>query len=81
MRTSRPTIGSQKTRRLRSRSVERFEGAEEVHANPALRLELVMKIAGMDKATAETIPEAWFESHRDQKEAFVPNYDTLIRPV
>src|SRR5262249_20013512 len=34
---------------------------KEVHADPALRLELVMKISGMDKATAQTIPEAWFE--------------------
>jgi ABC-type nitrate/sulfonate/bicarbonate transport system substrate-binding protein len=52
---------------------------KEVHADPKLRLELVMKIAGMDKATAETVPEAWFETLAITKEAATPAYDTLIR--
>ena len=56
-----------------------LKATQEVHANPALRLELVMKIAGMDRATAETIPEAWFENLAIKKEAFAPNYDTLAK--
>jgi ABC-type nitrate/sulfonate/bicarbonate transport system substrate-binding protein len=52
---------------------------KEVHADPKLRLELVMKIAGMDEATAKTVPEAWFETLAITKEAATPAYDTLIR--
>lgn len=52
---------------------------KEVHADPKLRLELVMKIAGMDKATAETVPEAWFETLAITREAATSAYDTLIR--
>jgi ABC-type nitrate/sulfonate/bicarbonate transport system substrate-binding protein len=52
---------------------------KEVHADPKLRLELVMKIAGMDEATAKTVPEAWFETLAITKEATVTAYDTLIR--
>ena len=52
---------------------------KEVHADAKLRLELVMKIAGMDKATAETVPEAWFETLAITKEAATPAYDTLTR--
>lgn len=52
---------------------------KEVHADPKLRLELVMKIAGMDEATAQTVPEAWFETLAITKEAATPAYDTLIR--
>jgi NitT/TauT family transport system substrate-binding protein len=52
---------------------------KEVHADPKLRLELVMKIAGMDEATAKTVPEAWFETLAITREAATPAYDTLIR--
>jgi len=52
---------------------------KEIHANPALRLEQVMKISGMDRATAETVPEAWFETLTITKEAVAPVYDTLVR--
>jgi len=52
---------------------------KEVHADPKLRLELVMKIAGMDEATAKTVPEAWFETIAITKEATASAYDTLIR--
>jgi NitT/TauT family transport system substrate-binding protein len=52
---------------------------KEVHADPKLRLELVMKIAGMDEATAQTVPEAWFETLAITKEAATPAFDTLVR--
>jgi len=52
---------------------------KELSADRNLRIELIMKIAGMDRATAETIPEAWFETLAVRKEAVVPNYDTLVR--
>jgi ABC-type nitrate/sulfonate/bicarbonate transport system substrate-binding protein len=52
---------------------------KEIHADPKLRLELVMKIAGMERATAETIPEAWFESLSVKKESTAPNYDALVK--
>lgn len=56
-----------------------LRGQKEIAANPQLRLELIMKIAGMDRATAETIPESWFETLTVKKEAVAPNYDTLVR--
>ena len=52
---------------------------KEVHDDPKLRLGLVMKIAGMDEATAKTVPEAWFETLAITREAATPAYDTLIR--
>jgi NitT/TauT family transport system substrate-binding protein len=52
---------------------------KEVHDDPKLRLELVMKIAGMDEATAKTVPEAWFETLAITREAATPAYDTLVR--
>ena len=52
---------------------------KEVHADPKLRLELVMKIAGMDEVTAQTVPEAWFETLAITKEAATPAFDTLVR--
>ena len=52
---------------------------KEVHDDPKLRLALVMKIAGMDEATAKTVPEAWFETLAITKQAATPAYDTLIR--
>jgi ABC-type nitrate/sulfonate/bicarbonate transport system substrate-binding protein len=52
---------------------------KEIHADPKLRLELVMKIAGMEKATAETIPEAWFETLSVRKDSVAPNYDALVK--
>jgi NitT/TauT family transport system substrate-binding protein len=52
---------------------------KEVHDDAKLRLELVMKIAGMDEATAKTVPEAWFETLAITREAATPAYDTLIR--
>jgi hypothetical protein len=38
-----------------------------------------MKISGMERATAETIPEAWFNDLAIKKEAVAPIYDALIR--
>ena len=52
---------------------------KEIHADPALRLALVMKISGMERPTAETIPEAWFENLAITKEAVAPIYDALVR--
>ncbi len=52
---------------------------KEIHADPALRLALVMKISGMERATAETIPEAWFENLAITKDAVAPIYDALVR--
>jgi ABC-type nitrate/sulfonate/bicarbonate transport system substrate-binding protein len=52
---------------------------KEIHADQNLRLGLVMKIAGMDRATAETIPEAWFETLSIKKDSVAPNYDALVR--
>ena len=52
---------------------------KEIHADLALRLALVMKISGMERATAETIPEAWFNDLAIKKEAVAPIYDALIR--
>ena len=52
---------------------------KEIHAEPELRIELVMKISGMDRAVAETIPAAWFETLAVKKESIAPNYDTLVR--
>lgn len=57
-----------------------FQRAQkEIHADPKLRLDLVMKISGMDRATAETIPEAWFDGPAITKAAVAPLYDTLLR--
>ena len=44
-----------------------------------MRIDLVMKIAGMDRATAETIPEAWFETLSVKKELAAPNYEALVK--
>lgn len=52
---------------------------KELHASRNLRIELIMKAVGMDRATAETIPEAWFETLAVRKESVAPNYDTLVR--
>ena len=35
---------------------------KEIDADPKLRLELAMKLSGMDRATAETIPPSWFQT-------------------
>jgi ABC-type nitrate/sulfonate/bicarbonate transport system substrate-binding protein len=56
-----------------------LRGQKEIHADPKLRLELVMKIAGMDRPTAETIPEAWFETLSVRKDSVAPNYDALVK--
>ena len=52
---------------------------KELHADRNLRIELIMRTVGMDRATAETIPEAWFETLAVKKESVAPNYDTLVR--
>jgi ABC-type nitrate/sulfonate/bicarbonate transport system substrate-binding protein len=52
---------------------------KELHADQKMRIDLVMKIAGMDRATAETIPEAWFETLSVKKESAAPNYDALVK--
>ena len=54
---------------------------KEIDADPKLRLELVMKISGMERAVAETVPASWFESLAIKKESIAPNYDTLVRPA
>jgi ABC-type nitrate/sulfonate/bicarbonate transport system substrate-binding protein len=52
---------------------------KELHASRDLRIEHIIKAVGMDRATAETIPEAWFETLAVRKEAVAPNYETLLR--
>jgi ABC-type nitrate/sulfonate/bicarbonate transport system substrate-binding protein len=52
---------------------------KEIHADQKLRIELVMKIGGMDRAVAETIPEAWFETLSVKKESAAPNYEALVK--
>jgi ABC-type nitrate/sulfonate/bicarbonate transport system substrate-binding protein len=56
-----------------------LRGQKELHADPKMRLELVMKLAGMDRPTAESIPEAWFETLSVKKESVAPNYDALVK--
>jgi len=56
-----------------------LRGQKELHADRELRIGLIMKSVGMDRATAETIPEAWFETLAVRKESVAPNYDTLVR--
>jgi NitT/TauT family transport system substrate-binding protein len=52
---------------------------KEIHADPKLRIDLVMKIGGMERAVAETIPEAWFETLSVKKESAEPNYEALVK--
>ena len=52
---------------------------KEIEADPKLRLELVMKLSGMERAVAETVPPSWFETITIKKELVAPIYDTLIR--
>jgi ABC-type nitrate/sulfonate/bicarbonate transport system substrate-binding protein len=52
---------------------------KEIDADPRLRLALVMKISGMERAVAETIPPSWFESLTVKKESIAPIYDALVR--
>jgi NitT/TauT family transport system substrate-binding protein len=51
---------------------------KEIDADPKLRLGLVMKISGMERAVAETIPPSWFETIVITKASIAPNYDTLV---
>ena len=51
---------------------------KEIDADPKLRLALVMKISGMERAVAETIPRSWFETIAVKKESIAPNYETLV---
>jgi hypothetical protein len=41
-------------------------------------LELVMKISGMTREVAQTVPASWFESLAIKKDSIAPNYDTLV---
>ena len=52
---------------------------KEIEADPKLRLELVMKLSGMERAVAETVPPSWFESLSVTKASIAPIYDTLVR--
>ncbi len=38
-----------------------------------------MKLSGMERAIAETIPPSWFADLAIKKESIAPIYDTLIR--
>jgi len=52
---------------------------KEIEADPALRLELVMKLSGMDRATAETVPPSWVQSIAVNKQVIAPIHDALVR--
>jgi NitT/TauT family transport system substrate-binding protein len=55
-----------------------LRSAKEIDADPKARLELVMKISGMTREVAETVPASWFESLAIRKDSIAPNYDTLV---
>jgi ABC-type nitrate/sulfonate/bicarbonate transport system substrate-binding protein len=52
---------------------------KEIAADPELRLKLVMKVSGMERAVASTIPPIWFESLTVTKQSIAPIYDALVR--
>ncbi len=52
---------------------------KDIEADPKLRLDLVVKLSGMERAVAETIPPSWFQTITIKKESIAPIYDTLIR--
>lgn len=52
---------------------------KEIDADPKLRLQLVMKLSGMERGVAETVPPSWFESLSVTKASIAPIYDTLVR--
>ena len=52
---------------------------KDIDKDDSLRVALVMKIAGMDKATAQKIPPTWFQDIAVKKEALAPNYATLLK--
>lgn len=56
-----------------------LKAQREIDKDDSLRVALVMKIAGMDKAVAEKIPPTWFQDLAVKKEALAPNYDTLLK--
>lgn len=51
---------------------------KEIDADHELWLSLVMRIAGMDRATAEKIVPSWFQEISVRPEAMKPNYDALV---
>jgi ABC-type nitrate/sulfonate/bicarbonate transport system substrate-binding protein len=55
-----------------------LKSAKEIDADPKARLALVMKISGMTKEVAETVPASWFQSLAITKESVGPNYDALV---
>jgi NitT/TauT family transport system substrate-binding protein len=55
-----------------------LKAQKEIDADPKLRLELVMKLSGMQRAVAETVPPSWFESLAVTKASIGPIYDTLV---
>jgi ABC-type nitrate/sulfonate/bicarbonate transport system substrate-binding protein len=55
-----------------------LRAAKEIDADPKARLELVMKISGMTREVAQTVPASWFESLAIKKDSIAPNYDTLV---
>jgi NitT/TauT family transport system substrate-binding protein len=52
---------------------------KEIDADPKLRLEWWMKLSGMPKQVAETIPPPWFESPAIAKQSIAPIYDALLK--
>ncbi len=52
---------------------------KDLEADPQLRIALVMKVAGLEQATAEKIPGTWFKELTVEKAALSPNYDVLVR--
>lgn len=52
---------------------------KEIDADPKLRLEWWMKLSGMERATAETIPPPWFETPAVTKQSVGPIYDALLK--
>ena len=53
--------------------------AQEILADPKLRLDLVMKLSGMEKAVAETVPPSWYPGIGVTQEEIAPIHDALVR--
>ncbi|HVV94438.1 MAG TPA: ABC transporter substrate-binding protein [Hyphomicrobiales bacterium] len=57
-----------------------LRAAREVQADAKLRADLIVKIGGLPRATAEKLPDpTWFHDISVTKAAVAPNYDALVK--
>jgi ABC-type nitrate/sulfonate/bicarbonate transport system substrate-binding protein len=57
-----------------------LRAAREVQADAKLRTDLIVKIGGLPRATAEKLPDpTWFHEISVTKAAVAPNYDALVK--